>query len=695
MILYENGIQGLSDSLFAGSKGSAHRLVGVDYRSTPGLIKVQQKLSKHSGTTVDEFCKVSLAVSDGSTLWFSSTSGKIWREVSGTYTLVHTTVPTSGTAGCTGAEEYDGDVYWATEDYIHRIVVSALGGAWSEQAEQNYGKFKDGIREHPMAIQNLDLFIGDGREIARVRTPIVDPNAPLTNTVSFSSTPYYFCEVWIRPPDGVEKYPEYRKYTYTNVGSSVTGTQSFTVENGASKKLIVIVSQYLVGGTPAVPTGVTFGGVPMTARYANVGGASASGNNERLSFYEIDVGAPTTANVVVTWAGTETANRKFIIMQFNGAKQSGDAFFLGAGTVSTGTSASVTQTGSSAGPYRVKGMLATTINDVAHTQNIEYVPIQEAGTTRISIGFHTLGVSMFDPTSALALKAPEYITDLHPFDVDLLIGTKIDNTNKARVLRWDTESSAWNAEDDVEEDGINAFIRDDNYVYVSAGNYGRLYFYDGEKLMPYTKMPGDWSPSKQATIHRNAVAFHMGIPVFGISNVTGNPTLQGVYGFGKYSKDYRPTLSLDFPISENVFSTIEIGAILVKGADMFVSWKNGATFGVDKLDWSNKYTGAYIETPVLTALGDRSNLKTLVETWCDYYALPANTNVRMYFIKKHGDSFAELTTRNDSKLLQLRARVTHNDVSSLRLRFDFVVSGNNAPEVENFGVAMGMRKERV
>jgi hypothetical protein len=698
MILYENGIQGLSDSLFAGAKGSAHRLVGVDYRSTPGLIKVHQKLSKHSGTTVDEFCKVSLAVSDGSTLWFSSTSGKIWREVSGTYTLVHTTVPTSGTAGCTGAEEYDGDVYWATEDYLHKIDVAGISGTWADVVQQNLGKFAEGVREHPMAIQNLALYIGDGIHIGKMQTPYLPATPPDTSSTSFSVSSGGFSKSLMIRPASTLKYPEYVQTDYLNVGSSATGTKSIAVKPGTNRGLLVVVTSWREDSTtPATETSVTFDGTALSSLGGGTYFSGAIGTGRAVyNHYHLVAPSVKTANVVVTWAGTETANRAVHIFQFNNVRQA--SFTQGGSDISTtgATSLTLTETADmTTYPYNTRFVYTRTRPTATHTLSDIDIGNEATENGRVSASVHTVGVSGFEPASALALKAPEYITDLHPFDVDLLIGTKIDNTNKARVLRWDTESSVWNAEDDVEEDGINAFIRDDNYVYVSAGNYGRLYFYDGEKLMPYTKMPGDWSPSKQATIHRNAVAFHMGIPVFGVSNVTGNPTLQGVYGFGKYSKDYRPTLSLDFPISENVFSTIEIGSILVKGADMFVSWKNGATFGVDKLDWSNKYTGAYIETPVLTALGDRSNLKTLVEAWCDYYSLPANTNVRMYFIKKHGDSFAELTTRKDEKLLQLRARETQSDVSSLRLRFDFVVSGNNAPEVENFGVAMGMRKERV
>ena len=88
--LFENGLNGLSNSKYSGIQGSAYRVVGVDFHSEPGILKAHQKLTKVSGDVVTELCKERVAVSDGSILWFSSESGKVWRELNGTFTLIHT-----------------------------------------------------------------------------------------------------------------------------------------------------------------------------------------------------------------------------------------------------------------------------------------------------------------------------------------------------------------------------------------------------------------------------------------------------------------------------------------------------------------------------------------------------------------------------------------------------------------------------
>ncbi len=164
---------GLSGSKWSGVEHSLWKMVGVDPHSKPGILGVEQKLEKNSGATVSEFVKCAVASSNGNSYWFSADSGKIWeRVVGGTWRLVHTTTPTSGEAKCLGAKEYDGYIYWATEEYLHRIDVDdADDNNWAVDADEDWAEFKISDDEfHPMKIQNRVLFIGDGNYVAQVDT---------------------------------------------------------------------------------------------------------------------------------------------------------------------------------------------------------------------------------------------------------------------------------------------------------------------------------------------------------------------------------------------------------------------------------------------------------------------------------------------------------------------------------------------
>lgn len=468
MNIFEGIFGGLADSKFSGLKGSFYRLVGLDFHSVPGIIKVRQKLTKDSGATVDALCKVSIAASDGSTLWFSSTSGKIWRRTSaGVWSLVHTTTPVAGGAGCLGAVEHDGFIYWGTENKLHRKTITDLSD-WSGGVTEDWATFTNTDADfHPMVKQGTSVFIGDAHYIAKV--------------------------------------------------SGATGAHAFTA-------------------------------------------------------------------------------------------------------------------------------------------------------------------------NALNLRTPHRVKCLIAFGIDLLIGTFIHaNVNKADIIRWDTESTSWTSIDQVDENGINAFIRDDNYVYAQAGQFGRIYYYNGQLLVPYKRIPGDWSPTKTAEIHPNAVATLRGVPIFGLSNVAGNPCLQGVYSFGSYDKNYQKVLDLSFPISADL-SDIEIGCILSVGADLFVSWKDvgSSAYGIDKLDYSNKYQNAYIETGMLTPLQARSILKSISKIIIDYAKiLPASCGMVVKYKKKYDVAYGSaMTIINDTKLVQSRVEESLPEIAALQLKFEFTVNSNNAPEIE-------------
>lgn len=463
-------IKGLADSKWSGIAGSVAECVGLDIHSTTGLTKVRQKLTKESGAVVDAFVKIAVAVSTGESFWFSSTDGKIWRRSStGTWLLVYTTAPAAGTAGCSGAMEYNGFLYWATQSRLHRISMAtaiATAANWTANAVPNWATFtKTDADFHPMDIQDLTLFMGDGNQVAEVSD-----------------------------------------------------------------------------------------------------------------------------------AGVFDAN-------------------------------------------------------------------------------------VFD------LNTPLRIKTMKAYDIDLLFGTYVaDTVNKTQIVRWDTTSTSWNTSDPIEEVGINAFIRDDNFLYVNAGRAGNLYFYNGEQLVPFKRIPGTYSNTQYGTVHPGSVGNFMGVPVFGFSNGAGNPAKQGVYSFGSYSRDYPKVLDLSWVISEDVTATIEIGAILVADSDLLVAWKNGATYGVDKIDYANKYASAFFETMMLFQ-GDRIYGKTLAGVFVPYNSLPASTGVTISY-SVNGAAYVAMTDVDNSILQILEARLSVGDIGSLQIKVGFDVNVNDAPTIEGLEVVM-------
>lgn len=285
--------------------------------------------------------------------------------------------------------------------------------------------------------------------------------------------------------------------------------------------------------------------------------------------------------------------------------------------------------------------------------------------------------------NALDIKTPFRVKTMIPYGIDLLIGTFVANTiNKTAIIRWDCVSASWNTSDTIEEVGINAFIQDDNYVYVNAGRAGNLYFYNGEQLVPFKKIPGTYTNLINGYVFPNAAGNYKGIPIFGFSYYSGDPAKQGIYSLGSYSRDYPKVLDLSWVISQNSTSQIEIGAILVVDFDILVSWNDGAGVrGVDKIDYTAKYASAYFETMVITK-ENRAELKTLAGLKALYNSLPSGTSFKIYYSKNNA-AYVEITEDFDNSILNAwEAQLSVDGIGSLQIKVEFIVSGNTAPNLE-------------
>lgn len=163
---------GIADSNYLGSKNSVADMIGFDIHSEVGVLKVNNRLVKESGSTVDDFIKAMVACSDGSTYMFGSTGSKIWsRAFDATYALEATASPNSGIHG---AIEYQGYIYYAFG--TTRLGRWQLGTAWSTRTD-NWATFNNSSTYRPMQILNAVLYIGDGNQVAQVDAGVFSANA--------------------------------------------------------------------------------------------------------------------------------------------------------------------------------------------------------------------------------------------------------------------------------------------------------------------------------------------------------------------------------------------------------------------------------------------------------------------------------------------------------------------------------------
>lgn len=741
--IYPKGLQGLSDSKHQGKTGTAHRVVGVDYRSVPGIMKVHQKLTKNSGSTVTELCKARIPVSDGSTLWFSSESGKIWREIAGVWSLVYTlalglfdiltaiysekfidvsakTTQPIAVLGNSGAKMF---VLEYTSNEIHDYDLSTAYDVSTAVFDSTFSINSQvtSARSFFVRANGTKYFVCSASAVFAYTLTAWDVSTSVyaTETFSFAAQTSNCQGIWFKD-DGTKMYVaggqtpgtvyQYTLGTPWDVSTASYDTVSFTFSGGttagnafafnedgsklyfASTGTIRGIMQYTVA-TPWSLASVTYDNKNLLLRSTTTGAGGhlilhiffrSNGENMYLSQANLGLVRQYNLSIITEEIKTLDATEHRSLEIDNGGITAEDdsptvqyIYWAIKNYIYRIPTSSIASWGDD---VQVVGKFENG-NDTYHPMEKQNLNLF-IGDGKDMASIDEFGG--FTAQSLFNLPETETITALSPFDIDLLIGTKWIGMNKARVLRWDTTSESWSAEDQLNESVVNAFIQDDNYVYANVGEYGRIYYYNGEKMEPFKRIPGDWSPTKKGIVYPNAVGFHLGIPVFGLSNVTGDPALQGVYGLGSFSRDYSKTLSLDFPLSTGNFGGVTIGAILVRDFDLYVAWKDASGSGVDKLDWSAKYASAYIETTMLVGKEmSRSAFKTLARTYLPFASLPDDTDVEISYKKKHEVSFSSLTTKRDDKLMQIRSEKTVPEIANLQLRFDFTVNDNDSPEIED------------
>lgn len=448
---------GLSSSKYQGAENSAYKLVGLDLHSEPGVIKTHQKLTKESGTTIDDMVLKILPCSDGKTYAFGSTNGKIWERTSlGVWSLVATCGLAS--PGIFDAVEDQGYIYYMSAANVGRWQI---GTAWSGKTD-NWATFTEGNTSyHPIKKLNLIVYIGDGRYVAQIA-------------------------------DGV---------------------------------------------------------------------------------------------------------------------------FTG---------------------------------------------------------------------NALDIKSGYAICSLGQYDTKLLLGTIVnENINRTEILLWDTYSESFTSSDPIPELGVNAFFDTDNQILVNCGKKGNIYSYNGGILSEVNRIQGNWIVGNNAKVYNNAVTNYGGLPLFGVSNIANNPCLCGVYGLGGYSNSFPQVMSLDYVISQDKTSDISIGAMTIVNDTLLVSWQDGTTYGIDKLDSSNKYNNAYIETRVMQF--PRELRMTIKEIYTLVRLLPANCQILMYASVNNGAYTALPILKDDGRGI-FYATAELRDVYNLQLKIISQSYQNTAPEIEGIEI---------
>lgn len=280
------------------------------------------------------------------------------------------------------------------------------------------------------------------------------------------------------------------------------------------------------------------------------------------------------------------------------------------------------------------------------------------------------------------------ISALGKMGTSLLIGTYVnDNVHETRIMRWDTWSLKLTSYDPIPEVGVHAFLETDNIVFAICGYKGNIYFYNGQELEDFKKIPGEYERADRVKVHNSAVANWEGLPVFGLSRLSGRPGDIGVYSLGAHSRNYPKVLNLENFLSFGPGDDdrpIEIGAIAVDDNGLIVTWRRNAHLalpaehGVDITDNEKKQPYPFLETRIMNM--GREELHNLIRHVAAYVEMPEGTDINIY--KSVNYEPYELMTSVHDTIRKHKVATLSESIGVIQLKIECVTNNNSAPIIE-------------
>lgn len=200
--------------------------------------------------------------------------------------------------------------------------------------------------------------------------------------------------------------------------------------------------------------------------------------------------------------------------------------------------------------------------------------------------------------AALTLPAQLNVRAVSRTDQYVLIGawrgTVITASEDGYIYMWDALSDTFN-DSYPTEGGLNAMEYYRNVLLTIQGKNGVIYT-DTSPFNKIHQIP-KLEIKKYVEVFPGAMTSWQNLTFFGISNSDSANITRGVYSWGsKQSAVFPEALNYAFTISTGSNgSTVQIGAVKGIGNDLYISWKDGSNYGVDKVDETSSYalSGTY------------------------------------------------------------------------------------------------------
>ena len=226
-------------------------------------------------------------------------------------------------------------------------------------------------------------------------------------------------------------------------------------------------------------------------------------------------------------------------------------------------------------------------------------------------------------------------------------GTSITDSEQGLVFFWDGTATTFNFFVEIPEGGVNAALNSRNRLLSIVGSGGIIY----QNYSPFQKVHRipKLEFSKYLEVYPGAVTNWKGIAHIGVSgNTDSSNIIQGVYQYGAKSDKYNEGLVFAYVISSGTTTgtTLSIGAVEGVGNQLYIGWKDGSTYGVDRvLQTADPYASGTFEALIFDD-NRTSQDKLAVTVKASHKALVSGESIQLGYKTNRASSYTTGTANS-------------------------------------------------
>jgi len=260
-------------------------------------------------------------------------------------------------------------------------------------------------------------------------------------------------------------------------------------------------------------------------------------------------------------------------------------------TVPSGTARIDTSTASDLSTGAYKTVFGILIADTDYHPMLEHLNYLVTGNANY---LATWDRALYNPNK-ISLKPGFTVRCLTKWKEYIVAGAVQDNTvdslSECRLYYWDGIQTTFNFFDVVPFGLINSICNMSNTLFGVYGDQGTIYL--GNSPFQEVQDAPRLARGKKLEVYPQATAVWQDKVVIGYSGVTDDSSFeQGIYEYGAKNDQFPNVMNYLFKISTGTSqaTTVKIGMIKAFGKDLYFSWRDNTTYGMDKVTRGNNAT---------------------------------------------------------------------------------------------------------